>query len=234
MGRFFSDAQHPNLAAFDEELTRLLEFYTSLTERRINFERVADLGATRDKPYYGKTRIKVAHNGVFVTEMTVVVFTPGDATGSEEDYKKSQVRTGIPIPKNGLESLIPRNKSGCYEEFLFPFMSAKKDKILDGVVCLSELGFIRRIERSYVLERIAQLGIGPAAYNYAWSAETPHSPHIDVTVGYKVGSKFGDPHSVFFDSVFSNNTVQMVGFLPLRVEDEEVSRILKQINKKSR
>jgi len=173
------------------------------------------------KGYSARTAATLANPTVdanSIYNMNIVAFAPGDGTGMGNYRFGSFIfHSSFPLfgERERLSAFTPRKKEGILMEAAFPLFSICNGQVYANAVYLYQVGLLRDGRTLDVQSTLG--GTSSQTFNFALNGEARLEPSIQLTTGYKKGSKFGDPHAIYYpskDTNIRNDAFQVVGFLP--------------------
>ena len=220
----------PNLSAISEQVSSELANYNlMLKDYSVSIEGDPVLELTPEKPNTARVVLPVLHERKKVGDLYVILFAPGDGTGSEVKQSEGGLTldkvsmrmegthfnamglygvsgiTSIAIPSeyqhaDRAERVLPRPKKKVLTEAFFPLTTVEGRWNYPGRVSLEELTVLR--DGGYIrIGKEFDLGIPPHDYQLALQeGQKPAPPRIQLTCGYhRNGQRFGDPHAVYYN-----------------------------------
>ena len=144
---------------------------------------------------------------------TLLVLRPGDGTGDEGTYKRTQVTFSKNIAVIGNSArLIPRSKKCISLECMFPLLTLRDGVIYHAFGRLDEF-LIDPDNEIYVG---GYVGLPEESFANALTGRESPAPGVWLTTGKNHEGRFGDPHAI----VNRTDYTQVVGFVALK-DDEE-------------
>jgi hypothetical protein len=182
---------------------------------RILFNKMPDLEFKPEKPYTARTEIPLTFQEKSIGNVVVVLFRPGDGTGSVTP-----------------EGITPRDKSGTLVEAYMPLgsLDLHAQRFIHGANCL-ELLTTKEIDGKPSLAEGAHLGYNPLIYRQCMTVWTGGgSTGVELTTGFtRSGTRFGDPHAILYKPVQGlPETIQVVGFVAATSPNSPLCSILDQ------
>lgn len=210
-------------------LREMLSRYADLFRPYVSFGDFEPLTETPEKNYTARTEVPVFCDKQPAGTLYAVCFGYRDGTGNDTAFNPGEL--GIPPAYSGIipvEKILPRSKEGTGCEAFFPFFTALgNNRYARYVASLDELT-VDDPKKPKQLVKAGTLGVSRKEYFSAilngFKRKNPAEPNppVFMTVGYRDGERFGDPHAVFCP--FPSG-LQVVGFLAVSQEEASQSSL---------
>ena len=203
---------------------------------------------TPEKGYTGKIELPVLIRGEKVATMYVLVFRPGDGTGTQETFKTGDLQ--IPWYQQHEEKpwrVHPRKKE-CIMEACFPIISLGREQgsNLSGKLFYCDTVSLEQLtvdEETKTVTRAWHIGLDPTTYEWEVEHHNGTKPEFYLTCGnLPSGERFGDPHAIYAPRKFAkevsrpllditspyNHVIQVVGCVAVTEKDNPLCQLFEQ------